>query len=550
MATFIQCSRDAAPESEEILRKALLKHLRVDDVVLSGLRFHDHEYGDVEIDLLVLLPDAGAAVIEVKGGTVTYANGSWWTTGHDGTHQIDPAGQARRGLYSLRRFVERQPSWSRGKIRGDWFLAFPFTSMGADTDLGPEGRRETIFARGEEEVAAAAIWEILSRPSDKPMPGTGWVDQVLGLLRAEASGPITIEQRVAQRLTDINAKTQDQEPLLKMWRNNRVIEVVGGAGSGKTWLAMQQAQEWSKAGLRVAFLTYTKGVAEMVARSFADLPAEDTPAFIGTFHALGFDWGVESDPTLSAAPDYWTSVLPAKYQAAASGLSVDSKFDAIIVDEAQDFAETWWEVVWAAAKDSDTCRLAVFRDDAQALFANRLARPSVSMARIDLDANRRNGRQIVEAFAPLCDRRMEVLGGEGLPVRIVFAEADQIIGSADDAVMQLIEQEGWLPEHVALLTTKGRHPEHAERQDSDKERYWQSFLTDDSEFYGTVAGFKGLERPAIVIAINGFHDHAQKRDVMYTAMSRAIDLVVLVGTEADLTEIFGPKQLRRMLKRQ
>ncbi|MSO27862.1 MAG: NERD domain-containing protein [Candidatus Nanopelagicales bacterium] len=62
-----------------------MKHqLRDCDVLLHGVRFIDIEHGEVEIDLLVLMPDRGAVVIEVKGGAVSYREGGWKQTDASG----------------------------------------------------------------------------------------------------------------------------------------------------------------------------------------------------------------------------------------------------------------------------------------------------------------------------------------------------------------------------------------------------------------------------------------------------------------------------------
>ena len=548
MAHHIARGDNEETATERQVREAITRHLGEDDVVISGLRLHDNTYGDVEIDLIVLMPNAGVGIVEVKGGTVTYADGTWHQTGKEGTKEIDPAGQARRGWHAFRRFIERQPSWSRGRLRGDWFLAFPQTPVPEGEDMGPEGRRETIIAEGEELEAAYRMWEILSRPQDRPLPADGWVEQILELLQGQGEGPLTIEQRVAQRLRDIEEMSASQSRLVSTWRRNRMIDVAGGAGTGKTWLAMEQARQWSKQGRSVAFLSYTKGVAEMVKRTMADLPEKERPAYIGTLHALGYQWGVR--PVSASDQHFWDHELPAKYVQAAEELNDDDKFDAVVIDEAQDFADSWWDVIWAIAQDPDELHLAVFRDDSQSVFQGRLGRPDVPMAAFDLDTNYRNGRQIVEAFTPLCDRKMAVEGGEGLPVRFIFTEEENVIDAADDAVAALTDEEGWLPEHVALLTTKGRHPVHVERSDADKDAYWKDLWSTDDVFYSTVSGFKGLERPAVVIAVNGFHDEIDPKDVLYTALSRALDLAVIVGERDQLEQVLGEKHLRRMERRQ
>jgi len=549
VVTHIEMSEGAEPKSEAVVRKGLMKYLRDEDVLISGMRIHDHEFGDVEIDHLVLMPDKGAAFIETKGGHVSYAQGNWWTTGKDGTHRTDPPGQAKRGLYAFRRFLDHHPEWTKGKLAGDWFLAFPFTDVGDTEFMGPQGRRETIFGRGEEDEMASRIWEILAK-RHLVLPSHGWVEEIVDIVLAMKDVPITLKERVTQRLEHIEQLTEQQSAMLRMWRNNRFVEVVGGAGSGKTWLAMEQARQWGAAGLSVAFLTYTKGVGEAVKKAFEDRPDKETPPFIGTFHALGYHWGVFPDPDRSGEPDYWTVELPVEYLKVATSLPPGQKFDAVIVDEAQDFEDSWWDVVLASMKDPESFRLAIFRDDGQAVFGDKRGRPDLPFAVFDLDSNLRNGRQVVEAFAPLTSRKMDVVGGEGSPTRMIFAEPEDVITAADDAVSDMVGPEGWLPEHVALLTTKSRHPEHAYRQDADKDAYWQELWSTNDIFYGTVAGFKGLERPAIVIAVNGFHPHADPKDVLYTAISRAIDLAVLVGSREELESVLGAKHLRRLERRQ
>lgn len=83
--------------------------------------------------------------------------------------------------------------------------------------------------------------------------------------------------------------------------------------------------------------------------------------------------------------------------------------------------------------------------------------------------------------------------------------------------------------------------------DGDKESYWNDLWSSDDVFYSTVAGFKGLERPAVVLTVDGFHDDLDPRGVLYTGMSRARDLLIVVAPEEVLEEAGGKKFRRRLL---
>jgi hypothetical protein len=104
MARHIARGDTEETATERQVREAIQRHLGEDDVLISGLRLHDNTYGDVEIDLIVLMPNAGVGIVEVKGGTITYADGTWHQSGKDGTKEIDPAAQQPGNLARVGEF--------------------------------------------------------------------------------------------------------------------------------------------------------------------------------------------------------------------------------------------------------------------------------------------------------------------------------------------------------------------------------------------------------------------------------------------------------------
>ncbi len=528
-------------DAERVAWKALRAQLRDQDVLLHGIRFTDPVDGEVEIDLLVLMPDMGAAVVEVKGGHITYAEGAVRQMRADGPHTIDPAGQAAKEVRALQRFLERQPDWSRGFLRAAWLVAFPQTAPAGD--LGPRLRRDLVIGRDDLDDAAGRVYDRLSDPALKRWtPRSGWVDTALDHLLGTVDGAGEIHARTAERLRHVDELTAHQAALLAVIRNVERFEVTGAAGTGKTWMAMEQARLLAKAGERVAFVAYTRGVIDAVKRAMADLPTAQQPAWTGTFFQLGNTWGLHASGAQDA--DFWNRRGPLDMLEHARTLPAAERFTAFVVDEAQDFSDSWWPALLAAG--TDDARIAVFRDDEQAVFTQRRGRPDLPLVPLVLEENLRNARQVVDTFSPLVETGVVSKAGDGFPLEYVRASKAETIEMADAVVAELLEQRGWLPEHVVLLTTCHRHPVQREFG-SDKDAYWNSLWDEDAVFYGTVAGFKGLERPAVVLAVDGFHDDIDPRHVLYTGMSRARDLLIVVG---DPDVIDGPgrsKVMKRLM---
>lgn len=531
---------DFTDPSEEVVWSALRKRLQPDDVLLHGVRFTDPTEGDVEVDLILLIPSLGAVAIEVKGGHITYSEGSFQQTDADETRAINPIDQARKGLYALKRFISNQPTWSRGQLRATWMTSFPYTQVTAG--MGPEGRREALIGAGDLDSAYDMAVARLRDPGlHTRLPAESWADDLVDLLRGAAYTPVEIVTRAELRRQRVEELTEAQEILLSFISPNPRYEVVGSAGTGKTWLALEQARRWARDGERVCFVTYGRGVARMVRGINDGLARRQQLDFVGTFHQLGRSWDVSTPP--GASHEFWTHDMPRLMVDAGQALPAGQKYTAYVVDEAQDFADLWWPALLASARD-ENFKLAIFRDDEQAVFLDRRGRPTVELVPFRLSDNMRNARSIVDTFRPLVVSPPRSRGGDGYGVEFVPCEPGEEISCGDDQVERLLEA-GWLPEHIVLLTTQHRHPVQREYE-KDRDAYWALLGEKDDVFYSTVAGFKGLERPAVVLVVDGFHDGVQPSSVMYTGMSRARDLLVVVGARDAVAGALGEASMRRL----
>lgn len=179
-------------KSERIIFDAIRQQLLPGEEILERVRFSDSRHGDVEADALVFIPNAGVAVIEIKGGIVTYADGQWALSDEAGNvRRINPVEQGRKAKHALRRYLERQNEWNLGLIRAEWFVAMPFTQV--DSDMGPEGRRELLIGKSDVSKILGQIRKVLTSPLNAdPFPSSDDIKLAISLLKRPANGQLVI----------------------------------------------------------------------------------------------------------------------------------------------------------------------------------------------------------------------------------------------------------------------------------------------------------------------------------------------------------------------
>jgi hypothetical protein len=532
--------------AERTVWEALVAQCGPDDLLVAGQRVTDHRK-DFELDVVLALADGGVVCLEVKGGEITH-DGTGWSTP---SRRIDPVNQVRDAKYALRRYVDEDPRWgSRGRVRWAHLVVLPHTELPADFAL-PECPRWSVVDRTELDGIVDAARTALRRQESPNRPATAEdVDVLVHILAGRGLPQRDVVARALEHSDTADQLTEAQAMILRVARLVPRIEVRGGAGSGKTHLACEQARRLAQDGQRVALLCYSHGLASYLRRLVAGWPSRHRPAYVGEFHELGLRWGADEAPVDAAEhPQFYERDLPAQMTTLAEGLAPGQRFDAVVVDEAQDFADEWWTPLLAALTDPENGGLSVFSDEGQRVFergtASRGGGPPVPLVPLVLDTNLRNTKQIAEAFGPLAGERMRLHGAEGPAVRFVARTGDDVLAAADDAVDALLEA-GWRPEDVALLTTGSRHPEQVERQADGHEAYWESFWDAEQVFYGHVLGFKGLERAAVVLALNSEVDAPRLRERLYVGLSRAREELVVCGDPAVVRAVGGQALARRL----
>ncbi len=303
-------------DSEREVWERLLARGGDDWTLLANLRLTD-EKKDHELDVVVLMPDVGVLVLEVKGGQVRVEGDDWVTGTGDHRRVIHPVSQARDGKYALRHYIETDPRWkqsSRSRVRFGHAVVTPYTTL-ADDFATPECPRWMIHGRDDQADLAGRLWDTAARQEGgHRVPTLEDCELITEILRGRNLPQRTMLAEADERESRADRLTVEQATILAVTRLLNRVEVRGGAGSGKTVLAMTQAKQLTRGihgmpGRRVALLCYSLGLASWFKRSMEGVDRRHRPAFVGTFEDLAAYLGVGEFGTRDNAT-FWEEDLP------------------------------------------------------------------------------------------------------------------------------------------------------------------------------------------------------------------------------------------------
>ncbi len=212
-------------------------------------------------------------------------------------------------------------------------------------------------------------------------------------------------------------------------------------------------------------------------------------------------------------------------------------FDTIIIDEGQDFRDSWLNALRLTLKEPETGNFYVFYDDNQRLFSTEKgfidALPPSSIA---LTRNLRNTRRIHAIMAKWYEgRKSTPAGPEGVPVgNLVCRNMDTALIRVGERIAQLLDTGQVLPGQIAVLLGTGSASMALPDKLGGKPTCRSDEIRRDHIVVDTVRRFKGLSRPCVfLIGIEGLTDP----DLIYVATSRANIMLELVGTAEDINRL-------------
>ena len=253
--------------------------------------------------------------------------------------------------------------------------------------------------------------------------------------------------------------TDEQLYLLNTLRNTRRAAVVGGAGTGKTMLAIAKAKQLASEGFDTLLVCFNSPLARLLFDETLDVAGRTRHLQVRTFHQLAEDLGREAG-VLPPKPEpvtaeWFERTLPDGLDAAIERLG--PRYHAIVVDEGQDFDGGWLASLEGLLHGGREDVLYVFHDPAQSIFRDDQT-GELGLTEFPLDFNCRNAKPIHDLIVPLARGGLGILARrrDGRPVELITAEGDaQTIEALRVVLHRLVTDEGVAPGSIAVLTGLG-----------------------------------------------------------------------------------------------
>lgn len=407
---------------------------------------------DGEADFVVVNPNGEILVLEVKGGRHISYNpdlDQWWSNGNE---IKDPFIQSREAKYSLLRKLKEYFGELEYFTIGN-AVAFPEVEINADIRL--DAPREIVIDAND--LKNLDRWfdryfNYLS-PDTKnrrhPLSNQR-VEDIKRLLTPpiEFSSPVT--EYFAEIKQIIKELTVEQLTILDHLKRQRQVAIYGCAGSGKTLVAVEKAIRLNSEKFYVLFLCHNAYLAQYVRELVVgyEIIVVDFATFVNyliTNHLnpdFSFKNIIEQD---FLAWSQYADLSQTDLAIALDQLLISKdRFDAVIVDEGQDFNENWWPIVEGCLQNPKHGIFYIFFDDNQAIyptssFTNQFPIP---VSEYYLSRNCRNAGNIfdiVKELHPDSPETHEKLSERGIVKHYYFSTPDGSYTSTDEFFFRMEE---------------------------------------------------------------------------------------------------------------
>ena len=531
------------PDSERRVYEQFQATLPATWTVIHSQRFllpANRRMREGELDFLLLDPLRGAIGLEVKGGRVQRTSAGWFSLDRDGKkHTIkDPGRQASWAIHAIGKYWKEAPGFGGRGFRCGFCWGVVLPDIESPSDMGPDLPRAVIVDRSDFRNLRPAIDRVFRHFGDRrtslsPAGVKAFVDTLFE--RCPPASRLALQFKEENR--ELLRLTEDQMTLLDSLAAHNRAAIEGAAGTGKTVLAMEKARRLATTGKRVLLLCFNEPLAQ-------DLRQKAVGFGVETFH--DFCRRLAGRAGLSGFEARYPHVKDRRVYAEEAPLMLlealarlpDERYDAIVVDEAQDFLADWWPCLDDALRRGREGTLYAFYDANQDIYEGG---PPEALEVIEhkLVHNCRNTTRIAAYAAGLVGTEPHVKAGapQGRPVETITCSSDaEVVRKVAARLDQLVLHEDIAPDEIAIVSTRTLKNSPFARDHragrfelvnlEDRERRSSASSPARRVVFETLYRFKGLERDVVILLdLPGSRVTDKHR---YVAASRARNLLAVV----------------------
>lgn len=532
-------------DAERQVVTALVDRLYDSWLVIPDVGMRDADQ-DRQSDIVLVHPDWGVLLVEVKGHRLQIRDGQW--CGQEGTPlNPQPIKQALDNSYALARRIRRNVE-GLDHLNVHFGLAFPNTSEIAGT-IPMDFERDMMLLADDLRDLNDAIERMALLGRQRAYSGAlndEQVEAIVNLLRPDLDfkwDPDARADITRQRLDDYcDAQISSLISLME----NRRVAVRGGAGTGKTKLAVQWAQRAWAEGDRVLLTCFNEPLADDFKARIGFLADPDPDAetdesdvdqrvfMVGAFLQLARSFPeippIESDGLYAA--EWETKVWGALQH---HWPKVTARFDTIVIDEAQDFHPAWIGMLESLLDPDGRRRILMVADQDQGIYGRgfMLPRADDGWVQAELRKNFRNA-------APIAKILRRSLGGAESPafvpegMGVSFREVTDLAGAieaVDSELERIVEKEMRDPKRVAVLTFRSAV------RDALRKELGLGAWEDRHELVvcENIHRVKGLEFDTVILVAT---EPEVDDSILYVGVSRAVNELIVV-VPSDLAAFLG-----------
>jgi len=550
-------------DGEVILYKAfrkLPKKFAVFFQVGWVLRDQNQKAEDGENDFLIFCPDYGYICIEAKGSSGIRFNAEKriWESFNRKKHiwkKIkDPVQQAKDTKYATLQKIQESPEYQNHSK--------PFTENG----------HAVFFPELDEisEIISPTLPKVLIGYAESLKNPLLWLQLVTNFWNKNNKKPpdfiLPILIRTFARSFEVSPLlsksirlhkkerlklTNDQMMILNLLKNRTRVAISGGAGTGKTIIAVEKAKRLADKGLKTLLICYNRPLADHLKENCKEVSNLHVMDFhqLCESHIRKFNETNRDRDVLNEAKKTYPGQNKFDVQMpTALALTADNpafQFDAIICDEGQDFKEEYWLPVDFLLKNSETSPFYVFFDENQNIYSRVESFPIGKEDTYPLTHNCRNTTEIHKlAYKFYKGEWVDPPKNPGLEIKHVKDSSLQIQAKKiANEITNLIVNEKVIPTDISVLLLFSRGKKNKsdlltlEHLPDSYDWIVGRYQDKNKVLIETVSRYKGLESEIVFLWGIDEIDLYPVEDLLYVGISRAKSILYLVGSNESCAKI-------------